>query len=180
MLGFALEQCSACARNRAWVHAGIGDRLEPDGTGNWLISIINFCPEPIRPPAHRAPWRRAVDRLCERMECAALVWMEAVQQRRDGICLPTVGAGASSHRRHRPEDTGLSSVVEQHADAFFKEHGERKSGLARLIREEFEAYLRCGRLEHSFIRVKCTDCRHEHRVAFSCKRCGWCASRRMA
>jgi ribosomal protein S27E len=43
--------------------------------------------------------------------------------------------------------------------------------------------LTCGRLERGFIRAKCTGCRHEHRVAFSCKRRGWCpscASRRMA
>jgi ribosomal protein S27E len=74
-------------------------------------------------------------------------------------------------------------AVEQQADAFFEGQGERGSALPRFVREEFEAYLRCGRLEHGFIRAKCTGCRHEHRVAFSCKRRGWCpscASRRMA
>ena len=77
----------------------------------------------------------------------------------------------------------LYGVVEQQADAFFEGQGERGSALPRFVREEFEAYLRCGRLEHGFIRAKCTGCRHEHRVAFSCKRRGWCpscASRRMA
>jgi len=42
--------------------------------------------------------------------------------------------------------------------------------------EEFEAYLKCGRLEHGFLRVKCETCRHEKLVAFSSKRCCFCPS----
>jgi ribosomal protein S27E len=41
---------------------------------------------------------------------------------------------------------------------------------------EFQDYLRCGRLEYGFVRVKCNGCRHEHLVAFSCKRRGFCPS----
>ena len=41
---------------------------------------------------------------------------------------------------------------------------------------EFEAYLKCGRLEHGFLRVRCTECRAERPVAFSCKRRGFCPS----
>jgi hypothetical protein len=78
----------------------------------------------------------------------------------------TVPAGAG-YRRHRLEDTVLYGVVEQHADAFFGGQEEQGSGLPRFVREEFEAYLRCGRLEHGFARAKCTGCRHEHLVAFS-------------
>ena len=51
------------------------------------------------------------------------------------------------------------------------------------VQREFEDYLRCGRLEYGFLRVRC-DTRHaEHLVAFSCKRRGFCPScgaRRMA
>ena len=93
------------------------------------------------------------------------------------------GAGASGYGRHRPDDTVLYGVVEQHADAFFEGQDERGRGLPRFVREEFEATLHGGRLEHGFIRAKCTGCRHEHRVAFSGKRrggCPSCASRRMA
>ena len=49
--------------------------------------------------------------------------------------------------------------------------------------EEFEASLKCGRLEYGFLRVKCDACRHEKRVAFSCKRrglCPSCGARRMS
>ena len=51
------------------------------------------------------------------------------------------------------------------------------------VRQEFEAYLKCGRLEHGFLRVRCESCHAEHLVAFSCKRRGFCPScgaRRMA
>jgi ribosomal protein S27E len=46
----------------------------------------------------------------------------------------------------------------------------------RFVEREFEDYLACGRLEHGFVRVKCDGCRHEHLVAFSCKRRGFCPS----
>lgn len=51
------------------------------------------------------------------------------------------------------------------------------------MQREFEDYLRCGRLEHGFLRVHCDTCHAEHLVAFSCKRRGFCPScgaRRMA
>jgi len=38
----------------------------------------------------------------------------------------------------------------------------------------FRDYLRCGRLEYGFILIKCNVCRHEHLVACSCKRRGFC------
>ncbi|MBO6558404.1 MAG: transposase zinc-binding domain-containing protein, partial [Pseudomonadales bacterium] len=41
---------------------------------------------------------------------------------------------------------------------------------------EFEDYLKCGRLEHGFLRVCCESCHHEKLVAFSCKRRGFCPS----
>ena len=44
------------------------------------------------------------------------------------------------------------------------------------VHEEFERYLRCGRLEEGFLRVVCSGCRHEHLVAFSCKCRGFCPS----
>jgi hypothetical protein len=50
------------------------------------------------------------------------------------------------------------------------------------VRREFEDYLRCGRLEPGFLRVRCESCHAEHLVAFSCKRRGFspsCGARRM-
>jgi hypothetical protein len=108
--------------------------------------------------------------------------MHAALQQHQGIDSASAGAGRVGYRRHRSEDSVLYGVVEQHAVAFFEGQVEQGRALPRFVREEFEAYLRCGRLEHGFVRAKCTGCRHEHLVAFSCKRRGWCpscASRRM-
>jgi len=38
------------------------------------------------------------------------------------------------------------------------------------VHREFEAYLKCGRLEHGFLRVRCDKCHFERLVAFSCKK----------
>jgi hypothetical protein len=35
------------------------------------------------------------------------------------------------------------------------------------VEREFEDYLKCGRLEHGFLRVRCDGCHAEHLVAFS-------------
>ncbi|MBK7962742.1 MAG: transposase zinc-binding domain-containing protein [Bdellovibrionales bacterium] len=55
--------------------------------------------------------------------------------------------------------------------------------LPSFVIKECEEYLRFGVLAHGFLRLKCEDCDHEHLVAFSCKRRGFCPScggRRMA
>jgi ribosomal protein S27E len=55
--------------------------------------------------------------------------------------------------------------------------------LPAFVTKEFEAFLKCGRLEHGFLRVRCESCHDEKLVAFSCKRRGFCPScgaRRMA
>ena len=41
---------------------------------------------------------------------------------------------------------------------------------------EFDDYLKCGRLEHDFLRVHCDSCHAEHLVAFLCNRRGFCPS----
>ena len=79
---------------------------------------------------------------------------------RAGAAAQPVAAGAGSsatgYRRHRPEKTVLYQVVEANAEAFFAHLDEHESGLPRFVREEFEAYLGCGRLERGFVRAKCT------------------------
>jgi len=60
---------------------------------------------------------------------------------------------------------------------------EQGRSLPGYVVREFEDYLKCGRLEHGFLRVRCDSCHHEKLVAFSCKRRGFCPScgaRRMA
>ena len=48
--------------------------------------------------------------------------------------------------------------------------------LPEYVRLEFEEHLKCGRLEHNFLCVRCDTCHAEHLVAFSCKRRGFCPS----
>lgn len=87
------------------------------------------------------------------------------------------------YQRHRPEQTLLYQIVEQHYPTFRDVMATQGKSLPIHVQQEFSEYLKCGRLEHGFLRVQCTQCRHEHLVAFSCKRrgiCPSCGARRMA
>ena len=91
--------------------------------------------------------------------------------------LPVVGiANQHLYRRHRPEQTALYRVIETNLTPFLEYPHERDAALPRFVTDEFKDYLSCGRPEYGFIRVKCDGCRHEHLVAFSCKRRGFCPS----
>ncbi len=80
------------------------------------------------------------------------------------------------YRRHKPEETSLYLIIEQHLPQFLGQIAEHGTHLPRFVTQEFDDYLTCGRLEHGFLRVKCNGCRHEHLVAFSCKCRGFCPS----
>lgn len=87
------------------------------------------------------------------------------------------------YARHRPEATLLYQIVERHYPELVAARETAGRPLPQYVQEEFEAYLKCGRLEHGFLRVRCEDCHAEKLVAFSCKRRGFCPScgaRRMA
>jgi len=87
------------------------------------------------------------------------------------------------YRRHRPEATLLYQVIEEYWPEFQAELASKSKYLPTFICREFDEYLKCGRLEHGFLRVRCVACHHEKLVAFSCKRRGFCPScgaRRMA
>jgi heat shock protein HslJ/ribosomal protein S27E len=78
--------------------------------------------------------------------------------------------------RHRPEATLLYALVERHYPELVAAREAAGRPLPKYVQEEFEAYLKCGRLEHGFLRVRCEDCHAEKLVAFSCKRRGFCPS----
>ena len=81
-------------------------------------------------------------------------------------------ARAGEYARHRPEQTLLYQLVEQYYPAFVAHLAARERTLPVHVQREFADYLKCGRLEHGFLRVRCTDCHAERLVAFSCKRRG--------
>jgi ribosomal protein S27E len=93
------------------------------------------------------------------------------------------GQGIHRYQRHRPEQTLLYQLVEQYYPAFAAARAAQGKELPKHIQREFDGYLKCGRLEHGFLRVRCDTCHAEQLVAFSCKRRGFCPScgaRRMA
>ena len=89
---------------------------------------------------------------------------------------PALSGDAPPYERHRPERTPLYALVEEQCPRFLQRLEDEGVSLPHFVREEFEAYLECGRLEYGFLRVKCDACRHEKLVAFSCKRRGFCPS----
>lgn len=84
--------------------------------------------------------------------------------------------GARAYVRHRPERTLLYQIVDEYYPAFKQHLAAQEAYLPAYVCQEFEDYLRCGRLEHGFLRVRCDNCHAEHLVAFSCKRRGFCPS----
>ena len=93
------------------------------------------------------------------------------------------GSGAFLYQRHRPEKTLLYQLVSKYYPAFRQQLAEEGRILPGYVQREFEDYLKCGRLEHGFLRVRCENCHEERLVAFSFKHRGFCPScgaRRMA
>ena len=89
------------------------------------------------------------------------------------------------YRRHRPEETVLYQVVQEHLATFLEQARERGShgvGLPQSVESELTAYLDCGILARGFTRLRCVECGNKLLVGFSCKRrgiCPSCSARRM-
>ena len=81
-----------------------------------------------------------------------------------------------TYKRQRPEQTLLYQLVEHHYPEFLEQLSRQGKSLPRHVEKEFEEFLKCGRLEHGFLRVVCDDCKHEKLLAFSCKKRGFCPS----
>ena len=91
--------------------------------------------------------------------------------------------GAFRYQRLPPRRAFLYQLVSKHYPVFGQKLAEEGRALPDHIQQEFVGYLKCGRLEHGFLRVRCETCHEERLVAFSCKRRGFCPScgaRRMA
>ena len=93
------------------------------------------------------------------------------------------GRPGAAYIRHRPEDTLFYQIVEKNYPTFRDLLEQQGRPLPAYVGREFDDFLKCGRLEHGFLRVRCDRCHQEKLVAFSCKRRGFCPScgaRRMA
>jgi hypothetical protein len=95
----------------------------------------------------------------------------------------TPAHGSAEYARRKPEDTLLYQTLQAHWLQFFADVVAEGGELPAFVKDEFEAYFRCGILAHGFLRVRCKECGFPRAVGFSCKRRGFCPSclgRRMA
>jgi hypothetical protein len=58
-----------------------------------------------------------------------------------------------------PEQTVLYRLIEEHYPRFVEEVERSGACLPKFIHQEFEDCLKCGLLEHRFVRVNCDGCR---------------------
>jgi hypothetical protein len=56
------------------------------------------------------------------------------------------------YARHRPEETLLYQLVERYYPELVVAREAAGRSLSKYVQEEFAAYLKCGRLEHGFLR----------------------------
>lgn len=70
--------------------------------------------------------------------------------------------GSVGYQRRRPEHTLLYQIVERHYPAFTGHLAEAGKQLPGHVRQAFDGYLQCGRLDHGFLRLRCDACRAEH------------------
>ncbi len=70
------------------------------------------------------------------------------------------------YKRHLPEQTLLYQIIERYYPDFRDMMAAKGKPLPLHVQQEFADYLKCGRLGHGFLRVQCTECHHEHLVAF--------------
>ncbi|GEM_PF-2529026 len=78
-----------------------------------------------------------------------------------------VAGNAVYYECHRPEQTLLYQIVEEYYPAFLDLLAAQGRALPPTVQREFEDCLRCGRLEHGFLRVRCERCHAEKLFAFS-------------
>jgi Putative transposase/Transposase zinc-binding domain len=90
----------------------------------------------------------------------------------------TVAHATTLHyEQRRPESTPLYRLVACHLETFLAEaHAAHERGVPRYVERELRAYLACGIHAHGFLRARCSTCRKEVLVAFSCKLRGVCPS----
>jgi len=72
---------------------------------------------------------------------------------RQGGSAPVYGHafGHTTYERHLPEQTLLYQLVEAHYPSLVDQLAQQGKSLPDHVHREFEAYLKCGRLEHGFL-----------------------------
>jgi len=81
------------------------------------------------------------------------------------------GGGVVRYERHRPERPLLYQLVQEYYPALKAQLAAHGTELPAYVQREFEAYLKCGRLEGGFLRVRCdahSDAVRSQESAFFC------------
>jgi len=91
---------------------------------------------------------------------------------------PSFCRARHTYIRRRPEQTVLHQVVREHLETFLAETRLRGGGggLPRFVERELREFLTCGVMARGFARFRCSGCKREILVAFSCKGRGFCPS----
>jgi len=84
------------------------------------------------------------------------------------------------YRPRHPERSTFYQLFETHFDSYiraYEEQFEPQSGPLRpVVVHSVEEFLSCGRLQGGFARIRCTKCRKEHLLAYSCRTRNFCSS----
>ena len=115
--------------------------------------------------ASTAPWTSIHAKLPEFVQTLVLLSHETRQTRSNT---------AAKYERDRPETTLFYQVIEKYWSEFQAELAIQGKTLPIYATEEFDAYLKCGKLEHGFLGVRSESCLDEKLVTFSCKKRGLC------
>jgi hypothetical protein len=89
-----------------------------------------------------------------------------------------VSCPRAPYQRRQPEQTVLYRTIAAHLPTFLARPAQEDGtgGWPVFVRREFDAYLKCGRLEYGLLRVRCGRCGDTTVVAFSCRGRGFCPS----
>jgi hypothetical protein len=90
---------------------------------------------------------------------------------------------AGVYRPRHPERTVVYRLFEEHFERYVREcedrHEAREGSLHKVVPTAVEAYLACGRLKGSFVRIRFPVAKAEHALAFSCRTRNFCPSCRV-
>ena len=82
-------------------------------------------------------------------------------------CSHEATRGPADYARRQPETTLLYKTLQANWLEFLAELEAEGGELPAFVKDEFEAYFRCGILAHGFLRVRCKTCGHNRVVAFA-------------
>jgi len=96
----------------------------------------------------------------------------------------SASANHFAYEPRQPSSGVIHQIVKLHLETFLQEAaaGPDAHGLPRFIEKEFRGMLTCGALGRGFARFRCSACKLERLVPFSCKQntaCSSCGGRRM-